>query len=102
MHGLPYTLSMLQLSSGSWAGNRPFLFQPKVGLIDAGGNIVVHDSSTVVTAEVTPSISYSSFIVVDTSNDPVPDIARVSYWPKHHFSIDCILGIMSAGMATSE
>ena len=31
------------------------------------------------TAEVTPSISHSSFIIVDTSDDPVPEIARVSF-----------------------
>ena len=72
--GPPHQLSILQHSSGGWAGNQPFPIQPKIALLDAGGNIVVGDSSSTVTAHVTPSLAHNSRVIIDTSNDAVPSV----------------------------
>ena len=77
--GPPHELSVLQHSSGGWAGNQPFAIQPKVALIDAGGNVVVGDSSSTVTAHVTPSLAYNSRVVIDTSNDDIPHVIEVVF-----------------------
>ena len=79
--GPPQRLSILQATSDGSAGNQPFPVQPKIALADAGGNVVVSDSAAIATAELTPSISYSSHIIVDTSNDAVPGVSRVSFGP---------------------
>jgi hypothetical protein len=55
--GPPHQLSFLRYSSGGWAGNQPFPIQPKLALLDAGGNIVIGDSSSIITAHMTPSIA---------------------------------------------
>lgn len=44
--------------------------------------MVVDDSTSLVIAEVTPSISLSSYIIVDTTNDSIPSIERVSFGPS--------------------
>jgi hypothetical protein len=48
----------------------------KVGLMDADDDDVVGDSAALVTAEVTPSISFSSYIIVHMN----------FVWPEHHLS----------------
>ena len=53
--------------------------QPVIALVDAGGNIVSDESAAPITAEVTPSISQSSYIIVDTTNDNVPGIDHISF-----------------------
>lgn len=70
--GPPHQLKFLRHSSGGWAGNQPFSTQPKLALVDAGGNIVVGDSSSMVTAHVTPSMAHNSMVIIDTSNDAIP------------------------------
>lgn len=77
--GSPHKLSILRNASRGQAGNQPFAIQPKIAIVDAGGNVVVEDLSTLVTAEMTPSISHSSYIIVDTTNDPSPSIESVSF-----------------------
>ena len=77
--GPPHQLSILQHSSGGWAGNQPFPIQPKVALLDAGGNIVVGDSSSTVTAHVTPSLAHNSRVIIDTSNDAIPSVTEVVF-----------------------
>ena len=53
--------------------------QPVIASVDAGGNIVSDESAAPITAEVTPSISQSSYIIVDTTNDDVPGIDHISF-----------------------
>ena len=77
--GQAHQLSILQHDSGGWAGNQPFINQPVIALVDAGGNIVTRESAASITAEVTPSISHSSYIIVDTTNDDVPGIDHISF-----------------------
>ncbi|KAL9183325.1 hypothetical protein ACHAXT_005112 [Thalassiosira profunda] len=77
--GPAHQLSILRHSSGGWAGNQPFPVQPKVALLDAGGNVVVADSTSVVTAHVTPSLARESRVIIDTSNDAVPSVAGVRF-----------------------
>ncbi|KAL7554992.1 hypothetical protein ACHAWF_018570 [Thalassiosira exigua] len=79
--GPPHRLSVLQPPWGGWAGNQPFPVQPKVALLDAGGNVVLGDSTSAVTAHVTPSLAHGSRVIIDTSNDPVPTVAEVAFAP---------------------
>ena len=77
--GQAYQLSILKRGSGGWSGNQPFMNQPVIDLVDAGGNIVTDESAAPITAEVTPSISQSSYIVVDITNDGEPGIDHISF-----------------------
>ena len=77
--GPPHELTILQHSSGGWAGNQPFPIQPKVALVDAGGNTVIGDSTSIVTASVTPSLAYNSQVIIDTTNDDVPTVTEVRF-----------------------
>ena len=78
--GSPHRIEVLREPSATWAGNQPFLSQPRIGLVDAGGNIVSTDSTTTsVQAYVTPSLAVSSQIVIDTTQDPVPMVLSVDY-----------------------
>lgn len=77
--GPPHRLSILRNSSGGWAGNQPFLVQPKVAIVDAGGNVVSSDSSSVVTAHLTPSLATESNVIINTSNDARPSIIRTEF-----------------------
>jgi hypothetical protein len=45
----------------------PFPTQPKLALVDAGGNIVDRESSLMVTAHVTPSMAHNSMVIINTS-----------------------------------
>jgi len=77
--GPPHELAILQHSSGGWAGNQPFPIQPKVALVDAGGNTVIGDSTSIVTAHVTPCLAYNSRVIIDTTNDDVPTVTEVRF-----------------------
>ena len=77
--GPPTTLSFLRHSSGGWAGNQPFSTQPILALMDMGGNIVVGDSTSRVTAHVTPSLAH---IVINSINDAIPVIAQAAFAPS--------------------
>ena len=48
--GVPKSLKLLQAASDAWAGGTPFQNQPIVALLDGGENIVVTDSTNIVTA----------------------------------------------------
>ncbi len=41
--------------------------------------MVTGDSSTIITAHMTPSLSLTSRVIIDTSNDPVPAVVGVEY-----------------------
>jgi hypothetical protein len=73
--GLPHRLQIVSHPLKTWAGNQPFDTQPILHLLDAGGNIVTTDSSTVVEAFLVPSLGQTTQIIVDTRNDDVPKIA---------------------------
>lgn len=77
--GPPHRLSILRYSSGGWAGNQPFLIQPKVAIVDAGGNVVSSDSSSIVTAHLTPSLATESKVIINTSNDASPSIILTEF-----------------------
>lgn len=80
--GPPTKLSILRHSSGAWAGNQPFYTQPKLALLDMGGNIVVGDSKSIVSAHVTPSLARNSRVVVSTIRDQIPSIVQVAFAPS--------------------
>lgn len=103
--GPPHQLSFLRHSSSGWAGNQPFPTQPKLALIDAGGNIVIGDSSSIVTAHMTQSIAGHSIdgsLHMDFPNDAgsntdikidnrVPFIAHISSVPGEYLTGDTII-----------
>ena len=60
-------------------GHSPIIPQPKIELVDAGGNIVTNDSETEVYVTLVQSLSQSSNIVIDTSNDPLPEMVSVKF-----------------------
>lgn len=65
-----------------WAGNQPFLKQPILALVDAGGNIVEYESCGTLNATMTESLSQTSQIVVDTRFDDIPFVESI------HFALD--------------
>jgi hypothetical protein len=69
----------LRQPSFSWEGNQPFEVQPKIAIIDAGGNVIDDDFNATVDALVVESLSQTSDIRVDTRNDPVPVIETISF-----------------------
>ena len=77
--GPPEKLQLMRPPSRMWAGNQPFLVQPQLALVDAGGNIIKEDSSTIVNAFIVPSLAQNSNIIIDTSQDPVPRIVSVIF-----------------------
>ena len=80
--GLPEELKILREPKQTWAGNQPFTVQPKVALVDAGGNTLSHVSDLDISAVVTESLSQTSDIIVDTRLDDVPIVTSVQYHPS--------------------
>lgn len=66
-----------------WAGNQPFLEQPIVRLVDAGGNTVERENCGTVEAVLTRSLSQRSEIRIDTSQDDIPMIESVQFDISH-------------------
>ena len=62
-----------------WAGNQPFHQQPKITMVDSGGNIIQSDSITEIRAYTVTSLAQNSDIIVDTSTDPIPRIISVQF-----------------------
>jgi hypothetical protein len=79
--GKPEALKVLREPVSTWAGNQPFKVQPKVALVDAGGNTLSHVSNVDVETIVVKSLSQSSDIIIDTQNDDVPKVERIVYSP---------------------
>jgi len=77
--GPPQRLQIVRYPSRMWAGNQPYLVQPKVALVDAGGNILTHDSTTTMNASVVPSLSQNADIIIDTTGDPAPFVVSVDF-----------------------
>jgi hypothetical protein len=71
-----------------WSGNQPFIEQPMLTLLDAGGNIVEETSADTVNATLVPSLSRSSEIIIDTEKDDVPRVIAVQYYESHIFDED--------------
>jgi hypothetical protein len=66
-----------------WAGNQPFLQQPVLRVVDAGGNTVESDSCGTMDAMLTESLSQSSDIIIDTFNDDIPVVDSLQYEESH-------------------
>ena len=77
--GPPQRLKILQFPSTMWAGNQPFHQQPKITMVDSGGNIIQSDSITEIRAYTVTSLAQNSDIIVDTSTDPIPRIISVQF-----------------------
>lgn len=77
--GHMHQLILTQYPSHTWAGNQPFIVQPKVALVDAGGNVIVNDSATKVLAYLTPSLAHNSEIIIDTKEGELPCIISTTY-----------------------
>jgi hypothetical protein len=54
-----------------------FPTQPRLSLVDAGGNIVDRESSLMVTANVKPSMAHNSAVIIDTSYNEIPSVTKV-------------------------
>ena len=76
-----------------WAGNQPFLQQPILALKDAGGNIVEYENCGTLNAIMTPSLSQTSQIVVDTTNDDVPFIESLHFLPDDNQDGDNLFSV---------
>lgn len=72
-------LKVLRQPSDTWAGNQPFEVQPKLAVVDAGGNVIENFFNGTVDAFVVKSLSQTSEIRVDTQNDAVPSIKTVYF-----------------------
>jgi hypothetical protein len=77
--GSAEALRFLRQPSDTWAGNQPFEVQPKIALVDAGGNVIDNVLNVSVDAFVVESLSRTSNIRVDTRNDPTPTIKTVYF-----------------------
>ena len=77
--GEAFRLDILNSPSDTWAGNQPFPVQPKIGLIDVGGNVLLDDSSTFVHAYLTPSLAHASHLVIDTTHSGIPEVLSVKF-----------------------
>lgn len=90
----PDHIEFLQLpSSEMWAGNQPFLEQPILALKDAGGNIVEYENCGTLNAIMTPSLSQTSHIVVDTTNDDIPFIESLHFLPDDNQDGDNLFSV---------
>ena len=70
--GSPHALKVLRGPTSTWAGNQPFVIQPRVAVVDAGGNVVStgEGSNWTIQAYLTPSLAVSSHHVpVPTTRD---------------------------------
>ncbi|CAM9243696.1 unnamed protein product, partial [Ectocarpus sp. 8 AP-2014] len=75
--GTPTALHLEQDVDGAWAGGRGFKKQPYLTVADVGGGTITMDSTTMVTASVTPSLMVNHDVTVDTSSDASVHITRV-------------------------
>ena len=71
----------MQQPRNTWAGNQPFKTQPKLALVDAGGNTLSDISGVDVDVTVVQSLSQTSDIVIDTKLDPVPSVTSIRLHP---------------------
>ena len=77
--GSLFELKIAQYPSEIWEGNQPFQIQPRLHLVDSGGNIIKDDSSTKINAFIVPSLAQTSQIVIDTTKDPIPIIQSIRF-----------------------
>lgn len=80
--GDPEDLKVVPSSIKSWAGNQPFRPQPKVFLVDAGGNVVTNISDVDIDVVMVQSLSQTSDIVIDTLDCEVPHVEKIAYHPS--------------------
>lgn len=55
--GAPASIVVSRPAQGAWAGGQPFRVQPRVEVLDLGGNTVMHDNETVVTVSLASNAS---------------------------------------------
>ena len=72
-------LVVSQQAGDAWAGGQPFQIQPRIDLVDDGGNVITTDSTTVVTCTVVPSLAVGELIVIKTTGSPPVNITDVAY-----------------------
>lgn len=90
----PDHIEFLRLpSSEMWAGNQPFLEQPVLALMDSGGNIVEHENCGPMKAILTESLSQTSEIAVDTTNDDIPGIKSLHFLPDSDTNSDNLYSV---------
>lgn len=74
-----YSIEMNQNPAMGLSNNQPFLQQPIISFVDAGGNVVESSGYTSIVASLTSSLSRFHPIVVDTKMSPVPSVLKVSF-----------------------
>ena len=77
--GPKHQLILAQYLSHTRDSNQPFIFQPKIAIVDAGGNVIINDSMTEVLAFITPSLAYNSEIIIDTKEDALLCIVFIAF-----------------------
>jgi len=86
--GGPHSLQLFEYPKKVFANNQPFKKQPKLRLIDRGGNILIHDSFTKVNAFLVPSLAHSSSLIIETREDPIPFIKTIKFKDNIHSYAD--------------
>lgn len=77
--GQAESLKILQESGSTWAGNQPFVKQPKLALVDSGGNTLYNTTQIAIESSMTESLSSISDIVIDTRNDNLPSVVDIRF-----------------------
>lgn len=77
--GQAESLKILQESGSTWAGNQPFVKQPKLALVDSGGNTLYNTTAIAIESSMTESLSSISDTVIDTRNDNLPSVVDIRF-----------------------
>lgn len=92
--GKPFSLQILSSPHQKrvLANNRPFPIQPQIALLDRGGNILREDHTTTINANIVASLSVgtSEKLIVDTSQDPIPEIINTIIYNDEYVEGDVI------------
>eukprot|EP00937_MAST-01D_sp_MAST-1D-sp2_P000215 g215.t1 len=75
--GRPQKLVVHTAPANAWAGGSPIGVQPTIEMQDLGGNVLRTDTSSIVTASITPSLAVASSIVVNTALAPATTVGSV-------------------------
>ena len=73
------SLKLLQETGSTWSGNQPFVQQPKLALVDSGGNILYNTTNVAIESSMTESLSSISNIMIDTRNDNLPRVVDIRF-----------------------
>ena len=79
--GKLFGIQLVDVPAFALANNQPFQRQPVISFVDRGGNTVQSKQPMSVSARLTPSLSMSSRLVINTKSSNVPTISSVIFDP---------------------